>query len=23
MTTQPSKALETFDNPRPERDYTI
>ena len=23
MTTQPSKALETFDNPQPERDYTI
>ena len=23
MTTQPSKELETFDNPRPERDYTI
>lgn len=23
MTTQPTKALETFDNPRPERDYTI
>jgi len=23
MTTQPSRALETFDNPRPERDYTI
>ena len=23
MSTQPSKALETFDNPRPERDYTI
>ena len=23
MTTQPSKALETFDNPRPQRDYTI
>jgi 7-cyano-7-deazaguanine reductase len=23
MTTQPSRELETFDNPRPERDYTI
>lgn len=23
MSTQPSKDLETFDNPRPERDYTI
>lgn len=23
MTTQPSKTLETFDNPRPDRDYTI
>ena len=23
MTTQPSRDLETFDNPRPERDYTI
>ena len=23
MTTQPSTDLETFDNPRPERDYTI
>ena len=23
MTAQPSKALETFDNPEPERDYTI
>jgi len=23
MTTQPSKALETFDNPQPDRDYTI
>lgn len=23
MSTQPSKALETFPNPRPERDYTI
>jgi len=23
MTTQPTKSLETFDNPRPERDYTI
>lgn len=23
MPTQPSKTLETFDNPRPERDYTI
>ena len=23
MTTQPSRALETFENPRPERDYTI
>ncbi len=23
MSTQPSKTLETFDNPRPERDYTI
>ncbi len=23
MTTQASKTLETFDNPRPERDYTI
>jgi 7-cyano-7-deazaguanine reductase len=23
MSTQPSKQLETFDNPRPERDYTI
>ena len=23
MTTQPSKQLETFDNPRPERDYTV
>ena len=23
MSTQPTKALETFDNPRPERDYTI
>ncbi len=23
MTTQPSKTLETFDNPRPGRDYTI
>ncbi len=23
MTTQPSKALETFDNPHPQRDYTI
>lgn len=23
MTTQPSKALETFDNPQPNRDYTI
>lgn len=23
MTTQPSKDLETFDNPRPGRDYTI
>ena len=23
MTTQPSKQLETFDNPCPERDYTI
>ena len=23
MPTQPSKRLETFDNPRPERDYTI
>ncbi|MBL1278090.1 MAG: NADPH-dependent 7-cyano-7-deazaguanine reductase QueF [Ectothiorhodospiraceae bacterium] len=23
MTTQPSKDLETFDNPHPERDYTI
>ena len=23
MTTQPTKVLETFDNPRPERDYTI
>ena len=23
MPSQPSKALETFDNPRPERDYTI
>lgn len=23
MTTQPSKALETFENPMPERDYTI
>ena len=23
MTTQPSKQLETFENPQPERDYTI
>jgi 7-cyano-7-deazaguanine reductase len=23
MSTEPSKELETFDNPRPERDYTI
>jgi len=23
MSTQPSKTLETFDNPRPERDYVI
>lgn len=23
MTTKPSKSLETFDNPKPERDYTI
>ena len=23
MSNQPSKTLETFDNPRPERDYTI
>lgn len=23
MTTQPSKSLETFENPKPERDYTI
>jgi 7-cyano-7-deazaguanine reductase len=23
MSTQPSKELETFDNPQPERDYTI
>lgn len=23
MTTQPSKDLETFDNPQPDRDYTI
>ncbi len=23
MTTQPSKQLDTFDNPNPERDYTI
>jgi len=23
MSTQPTKSLETFDNPRPERDYTI
>lgn len=23
MTTKPSKSLETFDNPMPERDYTI
>ncbi|WP_078120565.1 preQ(1) synthase [Thiosocius teredinicola] len=23
MSTRPSKELETFDNPRPERDYTI
>lgn len=23
MPTEPSKTLETFDNPRPERDYTI
>ena len=23
MSTQPTKALETFENPRPERDYTI
>ncbi len=23
MSTQPSKSLETFDNPHPERDYTI
>jgi len=23
MSSQPSKALETFDNPNPERDYTI
>ena len=23
MTTQPTKTLETFDNPNPERDYTI
>ncbi|VAW73525.1 NADPH-dependent 7-cyano-7-deazaguanine reductase [hydrothermal vent metagenome] len=23
MTTKPSKDLETFDNPRPQRDYTI
>jgi 7-cyano-7-deazaguanine reductase len=23
MPTQPSKTLETFDNPKPERDYTI
>jgi 7-cyano-7-deazaguanine reductase len=23
MSTQPTKALETFDNPMPERDYTI
>jgi 7-cyano-7-deazaguanine reductase len=23
MTTQPSKTLETFDNPNPKRDYTI
>ncbi len=23
MTTQPIRALETFENPRPERDYTI
>ncbi len=23
MSTRPSKALETFDNPQPERDYTI
>ena len=23
MTTQPSRELETFENPRPERDYTI
>jgi len=23
MSTQPSKDLETFDNPRPERDYTV
>lgn len=23
MTTQPSKTLETFDNPRPDRDFTI
>jgi 7-cyano-7-deazaguanine reductase len=23
MSTQPSRDLETFDNPRPERDYTI
>ena len=23
MSTQPSKSIETFDNPQPERDYTI
>jgi len=23
MTTRPSRALETFDNPQPERDYTV
>ena len=23
MTTKPSKTLETFDNPQPERDYTV
>ncbi|NOQ35703.1 MAG: preQ(1) synthase, partial [Methylococcaceae bacterium] len=23
MTTQPSKDLETFENPQPQRDYTI
>lgn len=23
MSTEPSKTLETFDNPRPERDYTV